>query len=77
MKIVQMTLDEDLITAVDQAVKQLNTTRSAFTREALRDALERLKVAELEKQHREGYENKPVKIGEFDIWEAEQIWGEE
>ena len=41
MKTVQMTLDEDLVKAVDQVSKQLRTTRSAFTRMALREALTR------------------------------------
>ena len=39
MKTVQMTLDENLVKAVDRAAKKLRTTRSAFTRQALRSAL--------------------------------------
>ena len=39
MKTIQMTLDEDLVKAVDRVSKELNTTRSAFTRKALREAL--------------------------------------
>ena len=38
MKTVQMTLDENLVKAVDSAAKKLGTTRSAFTRQALRSA---------------------------------------
>ena len=76
MRTVQMTLDEDLVSAVDKAAKQLRTTRSAFTREALRDALRRVRVKELEKKHREGYARRPVKRGEFSVWEREQVWVE-
>ena len=76
MKTVQMTLDEELVLAVDRAAKRLRTTRSAFTRDALRAALDRLRTRELERQHREGYMRKPVRKGEFDIWEREQIWGD-
>lgn len=72
-----MTLDEDLVEAVDRAVKRLRTTRSAFTRRALREALRRLTLADLECQHRKGYEARPVKRGEFSAWEKEQQWGEE
>ena len=72
-----MTLDEDLVEAVDRAVKRLRTTRSAFARRALREALRRLTLAELERQHRKGYEARPVKRGEFSAWEKEQQWGEE
>ena len=28
-------------------------------------------------RHREGYRTHPVKPGEFDVWEAEQSWGDE
>jgi metal-responsive CopG/Arc/MetJ family transcriptional regulator len=76
MKTVQMTLDENLVKAVDSAAKKLGTTRSAFTREALRSALKEARVKELESRHRQGYKRKPIKRGEFSDWEAEQVWGE-
>ena len=69
-----MTLDEDLVKAVDSAAKKLRTTRSAFAREALRAALKEVRMRELESKHREGYRRKPVKRGEFGGWESEQIW---
>lgn len=75
MRTVQMTLDDDLVISVDKAAKRLKTTRSAFTRDALRSAIERLRMLELERKHREGYAKKPVKRGEFDGWEREQVWG--
>ena len=77
MKTVQMTLDEDLIKAVDSVSKQLNTNRSAFTRNALREALVRYNIEQLEHKHRQGYERHPVSADEFSVWEAEQSWGEE
>jgi len=73
MKTVQMTLDETLVKAVDSAAKKLRTTRSAFTREALRSALREVRVRDLESKHREGYKRKPVKRGEFSDWESEQV----
>ncbi len=76
MKTVQMTLDEDLVKAVDKAAKRLGTTRSGFTREALRSALRKVHITELERKHREGYHRKPVKRGEFSDWEPEQVWVE-
>jgi len=76
MKTVQMTLDENLITSVDKVTKRLGTTRSAFTREALKAALREVRTNELERKHREGYRRKPVRLGEFDDWEAEQVWVE-
>ena len=74
MKTVQMTLDAGLVTHVDRAARRLGLTRSAFTRRALREALERLRLEALEVRHREGYRRKPVRKGEFDGWEAEQAW---
>ena len=76
MKTVQITLDESLVKAVDSAAKKLGTTRSGFTREALRSALKEVRVKELESRHREGYKRKPIKRGEFSGWELEQIWGD-
>jgi metal-responsive CopG/Arc/MetJ family transcriptional regulator len=76
MKIVQMTLDEDLIQAVDKVTRRLGTTRSAFTREALREALSKQNIQRLERQHRQGYESRPVAKDEFSAWEDEQVWGD-
>lgn len=71
-----MTLDEELIARVDRAARRLKTTRSAFARQALRDALRRLATAEREERHRRGYAARPVKRGEFDEWAGEQVWPE-
>ncbi len=76
MRTVQMTLEEDLVTQVDRAARKLGTTRSGFARQALRDALHRLDLRRLEEQHRRGYAAKPVRKGEFDVWESEQAWPE-
>ena len=76
MKTVQMTLDEELLGQVDEAVEELGTSRSAFTRTALEEALARRKEKQLEARHREGYLRHPVEPGEFSDWEAEQAWGD-
>ena len=77
MKTVQMTLDEDLVKEVDRVSKLLHTTRSAFTRKALREALARYSMEKLERKHRQGYERHPVATDEFSVWEKEQAWGDE
>ena len=77
MRTVQMTLDDDLVEAVDKVIKELKMTRSSFTRNALRDAMARYNIRRLEEQHRRGYQQHPVKRGEFSIWEKEQNWGDE
>jgi metal-responsive CopG/Arc/MetJ family transcriptional regulator len=74
-KTIQMTIDETLLEEVDTTSAQLGMNRSAFIRETLRQAMERFRVAELERQHAAGYARRPAEPGEFDLWEAEQSWG--
>ena len=77
MRVVQMTLDEELVDSIDNIVRELKTTRSAFAREALREAVKRFDTRRLEEKHRQGYERQPVTKEEFDGWEDEQQWGEQ
>lgn len=77
MKTIQMTMENELVERVDARVKRLGTTRSAFAREALKDALRRLDEKELEERHVEGYRRYPVKPGEFEIPEADHAWGDD
>jgi len=77
MRTIQMTLDDDLVIAVDRVSKELQTSRSAFARKALRDALTRYNLEQLERKHRRGYELHPVAADEFSVWETEQVWGDE
>lgn len=71
-----MTLDDELVKAVDRVAKTLHTNRSAFTRKALQEALERYRLEQLEQKHRAGYAKKPVSGDEFSAWEAEQVWSD-
>ncbi|MDZ7699795.1 MAG: CopG family transcriptional regulator [Deltaproteobacteria bacterium] len=71
-----MTLDDDLVQAVDDVSKQLKTSRSAFARKALQEALARYRLEEMERKHRQGYQRQPVDRDEFSVWETEQDWGE-
>ena len=77
MRTIQMTLDDELVETVDNLVKELRTTRSAFTRDALREAVDRFYIKRLEVEHRKGYERQPVSKNEFSVWEKEQDWGDE
>lgn len=77
MRTIQMTLEDNLVKAVDKVIKKLHTTRSAFTRDALRDALDKFRVVRLEEKHHKGYERYPVNTEEFSVWEDEQKWGDE
>jgi metal-responsive CopG/Arc/MetJ family transcriptional regulator len=77
MRTIQMTLDDDLVAAVDRVSKELRTSRSAFARKALRDALTRCTLEQLERKHRRGYKRYPVAVDEFSVWKTEQAWGDE
>lgn len=76
MRTVQMTLDDELVEQVDRVVQALKTTRSAFTRMALQEALKKQSEMRLVEKHRQGYAQFPVAAGEFDAWEVEQAWGD-
>jgi len=72
MRTVQMTIDDDLVKAVDNVSKELHTSRSEFTRKALRDAITRYRLEQLERKHRRGYERHPVAADEFSFGKHEQ-----
>jgi metal-responsive CopG/Arc/MetJ family transcriptional regulator len=76
MRTIQLTIDEDLVREVDRIVQSQGTTRSAFIRRLLRNALLEIKEAELDRKHREGYEKYPVTPEEFSIPDADQVWGQ-
>lgn len=76
MKTIQMTIDEPLLAEVDRTIQILETTRSAFIREALQLALQRQRIVEMERRHAEGYARHPAKPGEFEIPESEHAWGD-
>lgn len=73
MQTVQMTLEPELVSAVDRAARRLKTTRSGFTRLALTSALKSLRDRERERKHRAGYQQQPLSSGEFADWESEQV----
>ena len=77
MRTVQMALDDDLVKAVDKIARKLGTTRSGFTRAALRKAIDEFNARRLEEKHRCGYEKYPVAVDEFSVWEGEQAWGDQ
>jgi metal-responsive CopG/Arc/MetJ family transcriptional regulator len=77
MKTIQMTLDEPLLTKVDQLTAQLHVTRSEFIRQALQLALRQHDIAALEIQHAQGYAQQPAAPDDMAEWSDEQHWGDE
>lgn len=77
MKTIQMTIDDDLLERVDETVTTLQTTRSAFIRLALEEALNSYRVRRLEERDEVGYTAVPATPTESDDWQTEQAWGDE
>ena len=75
MKTIQLTIDDRLLKLVDKLSRARKTTRSAFIRDALEAEIRRQKIREGEDRHAQGYAQKPVTPGEFDVWLEEQDWG--
>jgi metal-responsive CopG/Arc/MetJ family transcriptional regulator len=77
MKTIQMTIDENLLQRVDQTVEDLQTTRSAFIRLALEQALRQYHVRRLEERDEIGYTAVPATTTEIEDWQTEQEWEDE
>jgi metal-responsive CopG/Arc/MetJ family transcriptional regulator len=77
IKTIQMTIDETLLQRVDRTVQALQTTRSAFIRQALEQALRQYQVRRLEERDEAGYAAVPTNPAESDEWTTEQTWGDE
>jgi len=67
LKTIQLTLDDDLLDRVNQMIAQQQTSLTLFIKESLIHYLHKLKIKEMEKQHREGYSEHPIEKGEFDV----------
>jgi metal-responsive CopG/Arc/MetJ family transcriptional regulator len=76
LKTIQITLPDDLLTKIDRTVAELDTNRSGFARQAFEEALFRLWVAKMERQHAEAYASRPEDPDEMARWESIQDWGE-
>ncbi len=77
MGTVQIVLGKELLKAADRAARRRRVNRSALVREALREHLKRLSAREREQQDRAGYEARPIKPGEFDVWDEVAAWPDE
>jgi predicted transcriptional regulator len=76
LKTIQITLPEDLLTKIDRIVAERDTNRSSFARQAFEDALFRLWVEKMERQHAEAYARQPEDPDEPAAWGSIQDWGD-
>ncbi len=77
METVQVVLDTPLRKAADLAARRLKVNRSALVRQALREHLRRLRVAELEERERRGYRAHPQRVEEYRPFEEAAAWPED
>jgi metal-responsive CopG/Arc/MetJ family transcriptional regulator len=73
MKTVQMTIDDQLLLAVDQVASQFGETRSAFIRSALQTELKRRRNEALEAAHQKSF----LELPDTDAWQPKaRAWGD-
>jgi len=77
METIQVVIDAKLLGAADRAAKRHKMNRSALFRQALREHLKRLRTLELEERDRRGYETRPQRVEEYQIWEDSAAWPED
>ncbi len=77
METIQVVLDAALLKAADEAVRKLETNRSALIREALRTHLDRLERAERERRDRDGYLRYPDSLDQPECWDKVADWPDE
>ena len=77
MEAIQVVLDAELLKAADAAARRQKVNRSELIRQALRQHLRRLRVADLEERDRRGYQAKPQRIEEYGPWEEAAAWPED
>jgi metal-responsive CopG/Arc/MetJ family transcriptional regulator len=76
MRTMEVTLNESLFKRLEQAARLTGVPFSEFVQQMLKRSLQEWTVEELERQEIEAYQRLPVTPGEFDVWDAEQSWGE-
>jgi len=77
METIQIVLDSKLLKATDTVAKRQKVNRSELIRRAIREHLERLRLAELEDRDRRGYQEHPQRIDEYRTWEDIAVWPED
>jgi metal-responsive CopG/Arc/MetJ family transcriptional regulator len=74
-KVIQVPVDEELLTALDQTSRKQNKARAELIREACQCYLEQVESEELDRLYQQGYERLPEEpeLGEAQIALAGEI----
>lgn len=76
MKVIQVSIEEELLAALDRRLTEVGGARSAFVRDAVARELRRQITEEKDRRYREGYEKFPIEPGEFDLEADDENWPE-
>jgi len=74
---IQVVLDKELLTATDRVARERKVNRSAVVRTALRQHLKRLRIQDMERLDRRGYEGHADTSNEVAVWERDAAWPED
>jgi metal-responsive CopG/Arc/MetJ family transcriptional regulator len=74
MKNVQITIDEETLSLVDQTIEPLGLNRSEVVRQALREWLRRNAVQSFEQEWVKSLKKKPDTASRADDWAHIQSW---
>ena len=74
MKNVQISIDEETLSRVDQVGKPLGLNRSEIVRKALREWLHRHAVESFEREWIEALRKRPDEAGRAEAWLGIQSW---
>ena len=76
VKVIQVSMDEGLLNAVNERAKSRRSTRAALIREACEEYLHRLDQQALDRKYVEGYRRKPESpsVGKQGEKMAGEVW---
>lgn len=77
MHTMELELNDALFQRLEQAARPAGISVSELILQLLKRWFGEMTIAELERQEIEAYKQMPVAVGEFDVWENEQVWCEE
>lgn len=77
MKAVQILMEQDLVTEIDEAARRANMDRSKLVRVAIRRYLVASQVQDWERSDIAAYRRKPLTRADLDPWQKARVWPED
>ncbi len=70
-------IEESLKAEIDGLAKSLKVNSGKNFNDTLREVINKLRVAQMDKRTIEAYEKFPQQPEEYEIWQDEQVWEDE